>query len=123
MRHLMALIAASAVLAGAAHANTPKRDWYVLNFGSGECQEATTMPYHSPAAFHEEARKFGIVDSVRVEKDDSGNIMFVATSMIEPEALGGQHVTLLWFPGKSECQIGKLSAQLTGELPDMSDLK
>jgi hypothetical protein len=96
--------------------------WYVLSFQDGECHAATALfpRIASPEQFHNALRNDGIVDNIRVDKDDNGNVNFVLISFALP--LRAEESTF-WFPGSDKCELGKIGAKISGLLPDTSDLK
>lgn len=98
------------------------RNWYILSFQDGECHAAATFGPRipTPEQFHNLLRSQGMVDDIQVGKDDDGNVISVTISLTPP---GGAEVSMLWFPSDDLCELGKLSAKITGALPDTNDLK
>lgn len=97
------------------------REWSILNFSDGKCHVAKEVSKlaKSPEAFHQALRRMGIIDEVKVTKDDDGNVEFVAIEFQK----NGSPATSIWFPTAQNCERGRVALQDVGELPDENDLK
>lgn len=101
----------------------PARVWWILDFGSGKCIQASkaaggTMP-SSPEAMHKMLRSEAIADTVEVKKDDDGQIVFVRIGVPK----NGDETSLFWFPGEESCARGLDVAKSKGLINDDDDLK
>jgi hypothetical protein len=72
------------------------------------------------SARHRQLRRGGVVDEVRVLKDDEGNATVV---MITADFGRGSPTTNVFFPSLVECELGKKLAEAGGFLPDFESLR
>jgi len=123
MKTAAMLLAAGLVVCPPAFAQPREQhNWYLLSFKDGNCHAAATASPRTttPEQFHNALRNAGVVDDIHVDKDDDGNVNFVIIGFTPP---GGAEESLLWFPSRGLCEIGKVAAVANGELPDAKDLK
>jgi hypothetical protein len=97
------------------------RQWYVLDFKTGTCVEASTVFPKAPAPqkLHDAIRSGGVVDEVKVSKDDDGQVSMVTIGFTAK----GNTMELLWFPVADLCEKARKVAVEDGTIPDMNDLK
>lgn len=96
--------------------------WYILSFQDGECYAAAVIHPRiaTPEQFHNPLRNQGVLDNIRVEKNNDGAVTLV---IISYTSLRGEQGGSFWFPGSDQCEFGKIAARISGMLPDTSDLK
>ena len=115
-----AILTTIATAAPSIAAPAPQRDWYVLDFNSDSCVSAKKLAAPTPELYHEGLRNMGVIDEVKVYKDDAGGLLYVAIIATIPPS--GRSI-LMWFPSAGSCAMGKSAAQASGAMPDNSDLK
>jgi hypothetical protein len=105
-----------------AAAASPAREWYILDFSSGQCRTAASiMPRgaSTPEAMHNGLRAEHVVDAVHVEKAPDGNVLYVTISM----AKEGRDLQVMFFPNKGLCDVSRMILIDAGSIPNSDDLR
>jgi hypothetical protein len=79
---------------------------------NGECRTISSATHGlltNPEEWHRQLRRGGVVDEVRVAKDDEGNATVVT---ITADFGRGSPTTNVFFPSVGECELGKKLAEL-----------
>lgn len=101
----------------------PARVWWILDFGSGRCVEASKAAGgrmgRTPDAAHKALRADGVADTVDVQKNDDGQIVYVRIAISKD----GEETSLFWFPSQGGCATGLELAKAKGLIADDADLQ
>ena len=97
------------------------RDWYILNFKYGNCQQAASMSPEAPTPelFRNAIREEGVTDTVQVTKGDDGSVSMVTIAWINK----GTPVETYWFPYLDACESMRKIKVADGAIPDLNDLR
>jgi hypothetical protein len=101
-----------------------KRNWYILDYGKGQCTVARSfMPagsgIDSPEKLHAYLRSQGVADKVQVTKNYQGIV--VEVQIERPH--DGTVSTSEWFPTADLCNLARVLEMKAGNIANPDDLK